>query len=278
MTIQIKHAFTSAKGDGTDATLVRPSNWNAAHTTSMATANLLGRLTAGAGSFEELPTSAYIIAALAAIDASSFLAALGIGGFETGDVKFTINNQTSAGWIIYSSGAGSGTIGDASSAATIRANADCSALFQLIWNSIADADCPVPGGRGGSASIDWNNHKQIYLPWIPGRAIIGAAGGAPLTSRTHGRVYGEENHLLTTAEMPSHTHPNSLSDPGHYHTYNQPTGFGNSGGGVGLQAQATPSNTGVNVTGMAIINAAQGGGGSHNVMQPSIALFAKVKL
>lgn len=28
----IKHAFTSAKDDGADATLVRPSNWNAEHT------------------------------------------------------------------------------------------------------------------------------------------------------------------------------------------------------------------------------------------------------
>lgn len=31
MTTQIKHPFTSAKADGADATLVRPSNWNAAH-------------------------------------------------------------------------------------------------------------------------------------------------------------------------------------------------------------------------------------------------------
>lgn len=28
----VKHAFTSAKSDGADATLVRPSNWNADHT------------------------------------------------------------------------------------------------------------------------------------------------------------------------------------------------------------------------------------------------------
>lgn len=29
---QVKHAFVSAIGDGADATLVRPSNWNADHT------------------------------------------------------------------------------------------------------------------------------------------------------------------------------------------------------------------------------------------------------
>jgi hypothetical protein len=27
----VKHAFTSAKSDGADATLVRPSDWNAGH-------------------------------------------------------------------------------------------------------------------------------------------------------------------------------------------------------------------------------------------------------
>ena len=30
--MSIKHAFESAKADGADATLVRPSNWNAEHT------------------------------------------------------------------------------------------------------------------------------------------------------------------------------------------------------------------------------------------------------
>jgi methionyl-tRNA formyltransferase len=32
----VKHAFTSAKSDGGDATLVRPSDWNAGHVTPYA--------------------------------------------------------------------------------------------------------------------------------------------------------------------------------------------------------------------------------------------------
>ena len=32
----VKHAFSSAKTDGADTTLVRPSDWNAAHTTPYA--------------------------------------------------------------------------------------------------------------------------------------------------------------------------------------------------------------------------------------------------
>jgi hypothetical protein len=58
LAISITHTFVSGKADGGDATLVRPSNWNAALTTSMATANLVGRTTAGTGSFEEIAVSA----------------------------------------------------------------------------------------------------------------------------------------------------------------------------------------------------------------------------
>ena len=49
MTLAITHAFVSAKGDGADATLVRPSNWNAGHATSMANNQILGNTSGGAG-------------------------------------------------------------------------------------------------------------------------------------------------------------------------------------------------------------------------------------
>jgi hypothetical protein len=54
MTVSLKHQFTSGKLDGTDATLVQPSNWNAEHTLSLATNRLLGRTTAGTGDAEEI--------------------------------------------------------------------------------------------------------------------------------------------------------------------------------------------------------------------------------
>lgn len=52
--MQITHPFVSGKSDGADASLVRPSNWNANHTAEMATARILGRTTAGTGAVEEL--------------------------------------------------------------------------------------------------------------------------------------------------------------------------------------------------------------------------------
>lgn len=58
MTISLKHAFTSAKADGTDSTLIQPSNWNAEHTLTLATSRLVGRTTAGAGAAEEISVNA----------------------------------------------------------------------------------------------------------------------------------------------------------------------------------------------------------------------------
>lgn len=58
MAITIVHSFVSAKADGGDATLVRPSDWNAGLVTSMATGKLLGRTTAAAGVFEEITPGA----------------------------------------------------------------------------------------------------------------------------------------------------------------------------------------------------------------------------
>lgn len=54
MTFSLKHAFQSAKTDGADTSVVRPSDWNAEHTLSMATDRLLGRTSAGAGAVEEI--------------------------------------------------------------------------------------------------------------------------------------------------------------------------------------------------------------------------------
>lgn len=54
MAISLKHNFTSSKPDGTDTTMVQPSNWNAEHTLTQATNKLLGRTTALTGATEEI--------------------------------------------------------------------------------------------------------------------------------------------------------------------------------------------------------------------------------
>jgi len=285
MTIQIKHAFTSAKGDGGDATLVRPSNWNASHTTSMASGFLLGRLTAGPGSFEEIAVSSYMATALAAADASALLAALGIGAYKAGDIKISIDGNAETGWVVLTSSVT--TIGKAGSGATYAA-ADAWPLFNICYTGVNDAGCPVSGGRTGNALNDFNAGKTITLPWFSGRAIVGQGGGGGLSTRTVGLYAGNETHTLVTGEMPSHYHSAGISDPTHLHNTAgaMVTNGGSSTGGGGFPVTGTNSNsilaaaTGVRVNSSNGIDTtySTGGGGAHNNMMPFIPMFIKAKL
>jgi hypothetical protein len=87
MTISNKHKFVSAKADGADATLVRPSNWNDEHDITLATDRLLGRDTAGDGVAEE-------------IQVTGGLEFTGTGGIRrsalTGDVTASAGSNTTA--------------------------------------------------------------------------------------------------------------------------------------------------------------------------------------
>ena len=217
MPIQIKHAFTSPKGDGTDATFVQPSYWNALHATSMATNSLIGRLTAGAGAFEEIPLSPFMADLLGSPDAATLATKLGL--FTTGDVKFSINGTANAGWLVYLN---FGTIGSAASSATFKSDTYIN-LFKVIWNIISDTYCPVVGGRGASADLDWTNGKQIYLPQFGGRAILAAGTIAGVTTARYvGQYGGEETHTLLVAELAAHRHSAGLYNPDHGHNYTAP--------------------------------------------------------
>lgn len=142
-------------------------------------------------------------------DTEAAIAAL----WTTGDVKLTIKTVADTGWVLMNDG----TIGDASSGATTRANADTSALFTLLWTNTADADCAVSTGRGATAAADFAAHKTIALPKALGRALAVYGSGSGLTSRNLAHVVGSENaitvahtHTGTTAgQSATHTHPAS---------------------------------------------------------------------
>ena len=106
---------------------------------------------------------------------------------------------------------------------------------------------------GGSAST---NLTSTYFGADP--TVLGTAGGS-------------QSHTLSTAEMPAHTHANSLTDPGHTHTLalqNTLSGTPSGGATVGGSGLSTGSST----TGVTITNASQGGGGAHAIVQPTIVL------
>lgn len=94
-----------------------------------------------------------------------------------------------------------------------------------------------------------------------------------IVGTTLGSTGGSTTHAQTTSEMPVHSHANSLTDPGHTHTYNEAVSSGNqkpaSGGTApfdSYSAIATSSNT----TGITITNANAGSGNAMAIMQPTI--------
>lgn len=173
--------------------------------------------------------------------------------FPTGIMRATHRTTPTPGFILFSEG----TIGSASSGATVRANNDTEALFKLYWNNISDTYCPVTGGRGADANADWSANKQIALPRIAGRAIAAAGAGDGLSVRELGFYLGEEVHQLTEAEMPSHTHPTTGKA--------ETTEFTGPGGNLWNGDAGT--NTG-----------STGGDQAHNNMQPTAFTNWEVKL
>jgi len=87
----------------------------------------------------------------------------------TGMIAPYIGTSAPTGWVL----ASGKTIGNASSSATERANADTETLFALLWNTFADAQAAVSTGRGVSAAADYAANKTIVVPDLRGRTIFG---------------------------------------------------------------------------------------------------------
>lgn len=174
------------------------------------------------------------------------------------------------------------TIGKTGSGAT-KAGNDYKNLFLVFWNNLANTEAAVSTGRGASALADWNAGKTLTIPDFRGRSLIGAGAGVGLTARTLGTKGGAETHTLGSGEIPAHSHPNTLTDPGHTHAAS--FRLGASGGGFSFPYGGTADNATHNVTmvgnttGITINNANNaGGGGAHNNMHPWGAANFLVKL
>lgn len=131
--------------------------------------------------------------------------------FQTGDTMWLDQAGPRSGWVRDNAR----TIGSATSGATERANADCLLLFTFLWVTYSDTICPVPGGRGVSASADWAANKQITMPdkrgYIPGGVTdMGNTDSLRLASvpivsgnaTTPGSRLGEARHALSEPELP----------------------------------------------------------------------------
>jgi microcystin-dependent protein len=93
-------------------------------------------------------------------------------------------------------------------------------------------------------------------------------------STNMGAIGGTESHLLTSAEIPAHSHPNTLTDPGHLHgAFANSNDAANAGlvgesGGIGYGSAGSTASA---ASGISINNANNtGGGNAHAIVQPTI--------
>ena len=82
MAVSLKHAFQSAKPDGADTSIVRPSDWNAEHVLTQASGKLLGRTSAGTGATEEITAGANLTLSTGTLSVSSSPSFTGKASFE----------------------------------------------------------------------------------------------------------------------------------------------------------------------------------------------------
>lgn len=174
-------------------------------------------------------------------------------GFTTGDVKLTLKTTADTGWVMCNDG----TIGNAASGGTTRANADTVDLFTLLWNNVADAQAAVSGGRGANAAADYAADKTIALTKMLGRAFGSAGAGSGLTSRALGLTTGVETHPLVTGELAAHTHIVSDSS------------------GTGAATYASVAAAASDTTRS---SSSTGSGTAHQNMQPTAFVNAMIKL
>jgi hypothetical protein len=138
--------------------------------------------------------------------------------FPTGTVAMYFGTSAPSGWVL-SMGA---TIGDGSSGATGRANADTESLFTHLWNSLDNTALPIQDSsgaattRGASAADDFAAHKRLPTPNFTGLVPRGTG-----TQAVNGR----------NKVGPSRGVSQEDSLQGHYHTLTVQVAADAAGGG-----------------------------------------------
>ena len=153
-------------------------------------------------------TTAFVQTALASV------------GAATGQVAGFLRTSAPAGWIK----ATAGTIGSAASGATVRANTDTQALYELFWTEFSNTVLPIQDSagvatsRGASAAADFAANKRLPIFDLRAEFLRGWDDGRGVDS---GRTLGSAQ----AQDIQAHTHTIPLG--------NNATGGGGSPGGAG---------------------------------------------
>lgn len=175
-------------------------------------------LATGAVTADKLATSAVTTSKIADGSVTQAKLAEGVGGsgsgaWAAGDLKVSARSAPESGWLL------------CDGAAVVRTT------YPDLFNAI------------GTTFGEGDGINTFNLPDYRGRMIIGAGQGAGLTARTRGMTGGAETHILSAAEMPTHTHSVSSQTSGvqsanHSHSISLTTDTAANhthGGGSGLQ-------------------------------------------
>lgn len=159
-------------------------------------------------------------------------------GRPTSAPGFTINLKTSQGELQYFARSFVRDVTSEEAKHLMNAINQRTEILSSAVLAVEGVDCPQ----------GWESYSAAA-----GRTIVGAGSGAGLSARVAGKVGGEEDHLLTVAEMPEHTHAGEVST------------------GAGISAAHI-----ANVPGQLTLNRRRigGAGGSrpHNNMPPFIVM------
>lgn len=187
-----------------------------------------------------------------------------ISAWDPGDAKLTFRTTANSGWFLCDDG----SIGDASSGATTRANADTADCFAVLYNIttlIVQDSAGATVARGASAAADYAAHRRLVIPKTLGRAIAIAGSGSGLTARALGTTAGSETETPTLAKTASHQHVVSTA-------------------GI---ASAPPNNSALTIAGAASTASGltgtgstdvQGSGTPLNIVQPEFFMNIAIKL
>lgn len=171
-----------------------------------------------------------------------------------------------------------------------------SALFTAIGTTYGTGDgsttfnLPMMAGRlpmGSGTGVGLNSSGT------------GVTSGTAMTARALGAWFGEETHLLTTAELASHTHANTVGsssggsnqitgymNQNAAHGHQQASRQGTYGGQYGLVDSANSGSSGQPYTStvntdhyhsVGINNVPEGGGGRHAIIPPVLVMNFIIK-